>query len=220
MNQPQTAPTESALSASHFSGRGVPSSSLKWLMVTALLAACLGPTFISYKPIKLSWDDADYLVRAVAVSRASWSGDVHGLGAAMVSVHTPIMTFLGVLWGPLTSWSSVGNCFFTLAAAIASLAAVCLYMLLRIGVKPFYLVVASLCVGVSLGPYPSGVQQTQSMPTRLRPDFMPTTCWPGWPSLRCSSSLSKRERLLPRLEVLSCGVSCARRYFPWERSPK
>lgn len=157
MSQTQTAPTELELTASRFPARSIRSFSWKWLIVPALVTACLGPTFISYKPIQLSWDDSDYLVRTVAVSRAFWSGDVHALGAAMVSVHTPVMTFLGFPFGLLTSWSSVGNCFFALAMAIASLAAVCLYMLLRIGVKPVYCILASLCVAVSIGPYPAGV---------------------------------------------------------------
>ena len=157
MGQTQIAPTESDLTASYLSERGLPSPSLKWLLVaTILVTACLGPTFISYQPIILRWDDADYLMRAVAASRAFWSGDVHRLGAAMVSVHTPIMTFLGLPWGSLASWDSAGKCFLSLAAVIALLAALCVYMLLRIGVKPIFLVAAAICVGVSLGPYPAG----------------------------------------------------------------
>jgi hypothetical protein len=64
------------------------------------------------------------------------------------------MTLLGLPWGPLTSWDGAGKCFITLAAVISLLAASCLYLLLRIGAKPFFLVVAAVCVGASLGPYP------------------------------------------------------------------
>jgi hypothetical protein len=130
---------------------------VKWAMVALLVAGCLGPTFISYKPIVLSWDDSDYLARAVAASRALWSGDIHGLGSAVVSVHTPAMTFMGLHWGPMKSLDEIGRCFFALAALIAVLAAACLYMMLRIGVRPIFLVLASLCVAISLGPYITGL---------------------------------------------------------------
>src|SRR5208283_5021071 len=87
----------------------------------------------------------DYMERAVAVNRAFWSWNVHGIGAAMISIRPPTMTFMGLPWGPLTSWEAAGNCFITLAAAISLLAALCLYLLLRIGVKPTFLAVASVC---------------------------------------------------------------------------
>lgn len=137
-------------------------SRLKWLLVAAFFAIFVAPAFISYQPYVFSWDDSDYLVRAVAASRAFWSGDVHGLGAAMISPHTPIMTLLGLPWGPLASRSAAGNCFITLAALIALLVTLSLYFLLRIGVKPLFLVAAALCVGASLGPYPFGAQATSS----------------------------------------------------------
>jgi hypothetical protein len=178
-------------------------------MVTALLTACLGPTFISYKPMKLSWDDADYLARAVAVSRAFWSGDVHGLGAAMVSVHTPIMTFLGFPWGPLRSSSNVGNCFFALTAVIASLAAVCLYMLLRIGVKPFYLIFASLCVGLSLGPYTAAVHVdtiAHSIATGFYADNL--LAWLAFAAVLLIPFEARTPRLSIRSAVLR-GILCA-----------
>lgn len=128
-----------------------------WFVAAASFALCVAPIFISYKPYEFSWDDSDYLLRAITVNRAFWSGDVHGLGAAMVSWHTPAMTFLGLPWGPLASRNAAGDCFVTLAAVTALLAAVSLYLLLRIGVKPLFLVIASVCVGASLGPYQAGV---------------------------------------------------------------
>jgi hypothetical protein len=130
---------------------------LNWTILGLLVAACLAPTFISYKPITLSWDDTDYLVRAVAASRALSSGDIQALGSAVVSVHTPAMTFMGLPWGPLASREEIGRCFFTLAAIIAVLAATSVYMVLRIGVRPIFLALASLCVAASLGPYVVGV---------------------------------------------------------------
>jgi hypothetical protein len=135
----------------------VTSGESKWLVVAALFAFCVAPTFISYQPYLFRWDDSDYLLRAMAASRAFWSGNVHWLGAAMVSVRPPAMTLLGLPWGPLAlSWDAAGKCFITLAAVISLLAASCLYLLLRIGVKPFFLVVASVGVGASIGPYPPG----------------------------------------------------------------
>ncbi len=126
----------------------------KWLLVAALFAFCVAPTFISYQPYLFAWDDSDYLARAIAVSRAFWSGNIHGLIGAMVTQHPPAMTLLGLPWGPLASWDAASKCFITLAAVISFLAASCLYLLLRIGVKPFFLVTASVCVLASLGPYP------------------------------------------------------------------
>jgi hypothetical protein len=128
----------------------------KWLVAAALFGFCVAPSFISYQPYLFRWDDSDYLQRSIAVSRAFWSGNVHGLGAAMVSIRPPAMTLLGLPWGPLASWDAAGKCFITLAAVISLLAAACLYMLLRIGVRPFFLVAAAVCVGASLGPYPLG----------------------------------------------------------------
>lgn len=127
----------------------------KWLAV-ALFAVCVGPTFISYQPYQYAFDDTDYLVRSIALSRAFWFGNLHGIGSAMVSIRPPAMTVLGLPWGPLASWDGAGKCFITLYAMIALLAALCLYLLLRIGVKPFILIVASLCVVASIGPYPPG----------------------------------------------------------------
>jgi len=124
----------------------------KWLLVAALFAFCVAPTFISYQPYLFAWDDADYLARAIAVSRAFWSGNIHGLGGAMVSIRPPAMTWLGLPWGPLTSWEAAGKCFITLGAVISLLVALCLYLLQRIGVRPFFLVAASVCVLASLGP--------------------------------------------------------------------
>jgi hypothetical protein len=126
----------------------------KWLLVGVLFAFCVAPTFISYRAYLFAWDDSEYLIRSIAVSRAFWSGNVHGLVGAMVGLHAPAMTLLGLPWGPLASWDAASKCIITLAAVISLLAALCLYLLLRIGVKPFFLVAASVCVLTSLGPYP------------------------------------------------------------------
>jgi len=136
------------------------SNKLKWLLAAALFAVFAAPAFISYEPYVFSWDDSDYMVRAVAASRAFWSGDVHGLGAAIISPHTPVMTVLGLPWGPLVSRSAAGKCFITLAGVIALLAALSFYVLLRLGVKPPLLVLAAACVGASLGPYGTLAQKT------------------------------------------------------------
>jgi hypothetical protein len=128
----------------------------KWLVAVALFACCVAPTFISYQPYRYEWDDAGYLYRDVAASQAFWSGHRRALKEAMVSIRPPAMTLLGLPWGSLTSWDAAGKCFVSLAAVISLLVALCLYLLLRIGVKPLYLVVASVCVFASLGPYWSG----------------------------------------------------------------
>lgn len=130
----------------------------KWPVAVALFAFCVAPTFISYQPYLYEWDDAGYLYRAVAASQAFWSGNRHALKEAMVSIRPPAMTLLGLPWGTLASWDAAGKCFVSLAAVIALLAALCLYLLLRLGVKPLYLVVASVCLVASIGPYPQGAE--------------------------------------------------------------
>jgi len=130
-------------------------SQSKWLLIAALVALAVAPTFISYRPYRFAWDDAEYLWRSILVSRAFWSGNGHQLVRAMVSIRPPSVTFLAVPWGSLVSWSAAGKCFFALAAAISLLVALCLYLLLRIGVRPLLLLAASLCLTVALGPWPA-----------------------------------------------------------------
>jgi hypothetical protein len=138
----------------------------------AAFAVCTAATFISYKPYEFTWDDSDYLLRAIAVNRAFWSGDIHGLGSAMVSWHTPVMTLLALPWRHLESGAAPGDCFVALAMLIALLAALCLYLLLCIGVKPLFLAIASLCVVASLGPYQAGehARHTHDLATRFLAD--------------------------------------------------
>ncbi len=132
-----------------------PAGKLKWMLTAALFALCIGPTFISYQPYLYQWDDAEYLQRSIALSQAFWGGNFKGILSAMVSIRPPAMTLLGIPWGLLNSWDAAGKCFFTLAAVISFLAAFCLYLLLRSGVKPLFVIFASLCVFASMGPYPS-----------------------------------------------------------------
>jgi hypothetical protein len=66
------------------------------------------------------------------------------------------MTFLGLPWGPLASWDAAGKCFITLTAFTALSVVVTFFLLLRIGLKPLYLVIAGICVFAALGPYPVG----------------------------------------------------------------
>jgi len=118
----------------------------KWLGIAAIFAFCVAPTFISYRPYVFHhWDDADYLEQSIAVSQAFWSGGVHGaahlraIHAAVGSIRPPVMALLGLPWGRLTSWDAAGKCSLTLAAFISLLAALCLYLMLRIGVKTLFL---------------------------------------------------------------------------------
>jgi hypothetical protein len=73
-----------------------------------------------------------------------------------------MMTLLGLPWGRLDSWDAAGKCFVTLAALTSLLAASCLCLLLRIGVKPIFLIVASVCLVASIGPNPAAAVVTQT----------------------------------------------------------
>jgi len=129
----------------------------KLLLSTVVFALCTAPTIISYQSYKFEWDDSDYLWRAISVSRSFWSGNRHELGIAMLGTpRPPVMTLLGLPWGHLGSWDAAGKCFLTLTAFTAFFAACCLFLLLRIGLQPLYLVIASACVFAALGPYPAG----------------------------------------------------------------
>jgi hypothetical protein len=131
-------------------------NTVKSVIAVAIFVCCVAPTFISYQPYVFRWDDADYMRRAVQVGRSFWLGDLHRVLPAMVGPRPPAMTLLGLPWGLLQSWESIGSCFISLGAAISLLAAVCLYLLLRLGIKPLYLALASVCVFASLGPLPAG----------------------------------------------------------------
>jgi hypothetical protein len=124
-------------------------------LATALFACCAAPTFISYRSSFIFPDGADSLARSIMVSRVLWSGHLHGLGTLLSADHPPAMMLLGIPWGPINTWEGASRCFYTLAALQSLLAASCLYMLLRIGVKPLVLVAASLCVCAALGPFPA-----------------------------------------------------------------
>jgi hypothetical protein len=133
-------------------------------LIVAILAfaSCIAPTFISYAPYVFTFDDADYMWRSIAVSHAVRASDQHGIArlreviAAMYSLRPPVMTLMGLPWLPQASWHAVGNSLFTLAAVISFVAAFCLFLLLRIGVKPVFLGIASVCVLAALGPFPVG----------------------------------------------------------------
>jgi len=129
-----------------------------WKLSLAIIGFVLfiGPTLISYQAYSFTWDDSDYLGRSIAVSRAFWSGNKHGLATAMPGPHPPVMTLLGVFWGPFTSWDAAGKCFITLTAFNAFFIACCVFMLLRVGLRPLYLAIAAICVFAALGPYPAG----------------------------------------------------------------
>jgi hypothetical protein len=127
---------------------------VNWKLVvpTAVFAVCEAPTFVSYASYTFGWDDAEYLWRSMAASNAFWFGHRHDLINAIGS-HGPIMSLLGLPWGPLHSWDGAGECFLTHAALTGFFVALCLFLLLRVSLKPQYLVVASACVFAALGPY-------------------------------------------------------------------
>jgi hypothetical protein len=130
----------------------------KLILSIAVFALCIAPTIISYKSYKFTWDDSDYLWRSIAVSKAFWSGNIHEVRSTMVHFRPPVMTLLGLPWGPLRSWDAAGKCFVTLTGFTAFFAACSLFLLLRVGLKPLYLVIASVCAFVALGPYPESAE--------------------------------------------------------------
>ena len=124
-----------------------------WL-AAAFFALCVAPTFISYQSYLFRWDDAEYLERAIHVSEGFWSRNKNEIHEGMVGIHPPVMTLLGLPWGPVHSWDAAGKCFVSLAALTALLVALCLFLLLRIGLKPIFLGAASACLFASMGPFP------------------------------------------------------------------
>jgi hypothetical protein len=183
-----------------------------YLLEAVLFALCAAPSFVSYRPYYFSWDDADYLARSVMVSRALWSGNLHGLGSIMMSVHPPAMMLLGIPWGRITSWEGASNCFITLAALQSLLAASCFYMLLRLGVRPLFLLGASVCVCASLGPFPAGSPEHWESTAFMADGLLAWTSLaamlliPFEAELRCSSTRSAVERGISWGLILSLGT--------------
>jgi hypothetical protein len=134
----------------------------RWLVVSAAFVLCVTPTIISYRPYVFRWDDASYLDQSIAVSRAFWSGSPHlvqrakQVRAAMVSFRPPAMTLLGIPLGPVRTWDAANWCFVILGWWVSAVAALCLFLLSRIGSKPYLVVLASASVLAALGPWPPG----------------------------------------------------------------
>jgi len=131
----------------------------KWhvLLSAVVFSLCIVPTIVSYSSYSFSWDDSDYLTRSIAVNKAFWSGDRPGLRKELHNnFRPPAMTLLGLPWGRFAPEDAAGKCFVTLAVCTSFFAACCLFLLLRIGLEPLYLITASVCAFASLGPYPAG----------------------------------------------------------------
>ncbi len=80
----------------------------KLFLLVVVFIVCIAPTIICYDPYSFRWDDSDYLMRSMTVSNAVWSGNRHELVAEIRSnPRPPILTLLGIPWGPLTSWGAV-----------------------------------------------------------------------------------------------------------------
>lgn len=132
----------------------------RWILVWAVFVLCIASTFISYRPYAFHWDDAEYLWQSIGVSKAFWASSMHGAArlheilSAMHGIRPPAMTLLGLPWGPLSSWDAAGKCFVTLGSLVGIMAALCLFLLARIGVKPLFFAAACICVCASLGPWP------------------------------------------------------------------
>lgn len=128
----------------------------KLLLAISLFGLCVAPTIVSYQPYKYQYDDSGYLVDSINTSRAFWSGDLHALGKAIYGIHPPIMALTGVPWGTLVSWDAAGKCLLSLATLTAFFAACCLFLMLRCGLKPLYLVIGSVSLLAGMGPFPGG----------------------------------------------------------------
>ena len=74
----------------------------------------------------------------------------------MVSYRPPIMTLLGLPWGSLASWDAAGKCFLSLTVLTAFFVACCLFLMLRSGLDPLFLVITSVCLLAAMGPFPAG----------------------------------------------------------------
>ena len=128
----------------------------KLILSAAVFVLCIAPTIVSYEPYSFTFDDSNYLWRSIAVSRAFWSGNTHEMRLSMVSIRPPVMTLLALPWGPSASWDAAGRCFVTLNTLTSLFVACCMFLLLRVGLKPLFLMIASVCALAALGPYPSG----------------------------------------------------------------
>lgn len=95
---------------------------LQRLWVAAVFALGVGSTFISYQPYRLMWDDSDSVLRSMTLSRSLWAGDWLGVLRATVNTHPPLLSLLGIPWGPIIAWGAVGRYLVSLAL-LTSLAA-------------------------------------------------------------------------------------------------
>ena len=129
------------------------------ILTAAVLVLCIAHAIVSYQSYTFRWDDSDYLWRSTAVSKAFWSGDRHGPTTAMPSIRPPVMTLLGVPWGPLATWNAAGMCFIALTALTAFFAAC--------------VACSRCCVSshsiTSPGPHPRASQSTVVPKLSLRP---------------------------------------------------
>lgn len=168
----------------------------KLILLAVVFVLCMAPTIVSYKSYTFKWDDSDYLWRSIAVSKAFWSGGRHELGIAMLGTpRPPVMTLLGIPWGPLASWDAAGMCFITLTVLTAFFVACCFFLLLRVGLKPLYFVIASTSALAAIGPYPAG-SDTHLSATGLFADSV--FAW-----------IAFAATLLIPYEATSCGSSTA-----------
>jgi hypothetical protein len=126
----------------------------KLLLASFVFALCAAPTFVSYHPYTYEWDDSDYLVNSIETTRAVWSGDLRSFRMAVQGIHPPVMALLGLPWGTLASWDAAGKCFLSLATLTAFYATCCLFLMLRSGLNPLYLVIGSVCLLAAMGPFP------------------------------------------------------------------
>jgi hypothetical protein len=190
------------------------------LLLTFAFALCAAPTIVSYQPYTYRWDDSGYLAQSITASRAFWSGDFHALREAMTGIHPPIMTILGLPWGPLVSWDAAGKCFLSLTVLIALFVALCLFLMLRSGLEPLFLVIASVCLLAAMGPFPAGAENAHAYATAFLADSL--FAWVAFAAIllipyeiatRGSSSEDGRARGILWAAIFSVGAMTKVNFF-------
>lgn len=135
----------------------------KLLLPAFVFALCAAPAIVSYQPYAYQWDDSVYLGQSVAANKAFWSGDRHAFRMAIedFGTHPPVMALLGLPWGPFASWDAAGKSFVSLEALTAFFVACCLFLMLRSGLDPLFLVIGSVGLLAAMGPFPAGADVVQ-----------------------------------------------------------
>jgi hypothetical protein len=107
-----------------------------------------GPAIVSYIPYRLTWDDTYFFHRSMALNRAWWDMD---LGKALDVMKTvgksPVMALTSLPWGRAgSSETIVGTSLLTLVVATWTLAVACVYFLLRLRCRRWFVLLAGTTI--------------------------------------------------------------------------